>query len=145
MIEHGLFLYLKSNSTLAELLPSANAIWMGFVPENAEFPCVMFMKVSSEPDSTLQGPSGFVSRRYQFTCYGKDVDNQPNSGYVSAQTLSDAIRQQFEGLSEVSPTTLPDDTLLFNIIPDTALDSYDADQEVHHAIQDYIVLFQSNP
>lgn len=141
MIEEGLFQFLKTNDEIDAVLPSENGIFMGFVPEEAKYPCVMFEKVSGVHDTTLDGPSGYVIRRYQFTCYGKDTQNAPGSGYILAQQLADVIRQQMNGLTG----TLPDGTLLFNMILDNELDSYDADSQTYHAVQDYFVHFEQNP
>lgn len=138
IIEEGLYLFINQNEAIQAVLPTNSGVFMGFVPENAQYPNVMFEKVSSVHDSTLDGPSGYVVRRYQFTCSGRDLPNVLSSGYVSAQKLADVIRQQMDGLTG----TLPDGTPLFNMILDNELDSYDADAEVYHAVADYFVHYQ---
>jgi hypothetical protein len=134
MIEEGIYQWLKQNTAIQAAVantakPSAQNIFMGFVPESASMPCIMFEKVSSVHDTTLDGPSTYVIRRYQFNCYGQDLENIPGSGYVSAQKVADVLRQQLNGLTG----TLPDGTLLFNAI---------LDDETYNAIQDYFIHFQ---
>lgn len=141
MIEEGLYKFLLQNEALQEVLPSSSAVFLGAVPESANYPCILLEKVSSVHDTTLDGPSGYVVRRYQFTCKGKDAQNSPGSGYVSAQTVADVLRKQVNGLTG----TLPDNTLLFNSILDNELDLFDDDAQIHNAIQDYFIHFQQAP
>lgn len=141
MIEEGLYQFLKQNTALTAVLAPKNSIYMGHVPESAQFPCLMFEKVSGVYDTTLDGPSGYVVRRYQFNCYGKDNLTTPGSGYVAAQRLADTLRQQLNGLVG----TLPDNTKLFNAILDNDLDLFDDDLQADVAIQDYFIHFQQNP
>lgn len=142
MIEEGLYKFLLANDALKALLPPDTGVYMGFVPASAQYPCLMFQKVSGVHDTTMDGPSGYVIRRYQFTCLGKEDSSIPGSGFVSAQRLADTLRQQLNGLAE---TTLPDGTLLFNAILDNELDLYDEEGETHNAITDYFLHFRQVP
>lgn len=142
MIENGFYQWILANEQIADLLPSSNNLYMGAVPESAQFPCIMFQKISGLHDTTMDGPSGFTARRYQFNFYGKDTPNTaPGTGYVSCQTLADVFRQQANGLTG----TLPDGTKLFNMILDNELDLYDEDDETYKAVRDYMVYFQLDP
>jgi hypothetical protein len=138
LIEEGLYLFLNQNTAIAPLITTGNGVFLGVVPENAAFPNIMLRKVSGQHDTTFDGPSGFVIRRYQFTCTGKDAANIPGSGFVSAQKLADVLRQQLNGLVG----TLPDGTLLFNAILDNEVDGYDSDNSVHRCVVDYLIHFQ---
>lgn len=141
MIEQGIYNFLQNNTALKAILPATNSIFMGTVPESAQYPCVMFEKISGQYDTTLDGPSGYVIRRYQFTCSGKDLSTEPGSGYVSAQKLADVLRRQLNGLTG----TLSDGTQLFNSILDNDLDAYATDDQTYAAIQDYFLHFAMAP
>lgn len=141
MIEEGLFRFLQTNTAIQEVIPTTNSIFMGVVPESASYPCILFFKVSGVFDTTFDGPSGYVQGRYQFVCLGKEDPTHPGSGYVSAQTVADILRQQMNGLTG----TLPDGTRLFNSILENSLDIYDEEGTTHNAIQDYILHFSQHP
>lgn len=135
MIEQGLNNFLVAN--LATL--TAQNIYMGFVPENAAMPCLMFETVSSKSDTTMDGPSGFVVRRFQFNFYGQDAaTSAPGSGYVAAKRVQEALRLMFDGLTGY----LSDGTRVFNVIRDNEVDSYDADTNTYHLLTDYFIHFQ---
>lgn len=145
MIEKGLREWILANAALQDVLPSSNQIFHSFVPESANYPCIEFHKISGEHDQTFQGPSGFVTRRYQFTAYGVDATNGPGSGYVSAEIVADTLRQQFEWMSENCPMTLPDGTYVFDVQVDNELDSFDDQGLKYHCIKDYMIQFRQNP
>lgn len=138
MIEEGIFLWLNQNTAIAPLITAGKSIFMGVVPETASYPNIMFQGVSAQHDTTLDGPSGYVMKRYQFTCNGKDTTNVPGSGYVSAKSLADVLRKQLNGLVG----TLPDGTLLFNAILDNEIDGYDEGLFVYRSVCDYLLYFQ---
>jgi hypothetical protein len=140
LIEEGLFKFLRANTAITALLQSdvTSSIWQGFTPETTLQPSIMFKKITGKSDTTLDGPSGWVERRYQFNMQATDAPNTPGSGYVEANILADMVRQQMDGLRG----TLPNGVRLFNMILDLELDDYDADTQVYSSIQDYIVQFQ---
>jgi hypothetical protein len=141
LIEEGLYKFLQTNTAIQDVIPTTNSIFMGLVPESASYPCILFFKASGMHDTTFDGPSGYVERRYQFTCLGKEDPQFPGSGYVSAQRVADVLRQQMNGLTG----TLPDGTQLFNCILDNEVDIYDDDGMTHNAIQDYMISFSQHP
>jgi hypothetical protein len=143
LIEEGIFRFLQANAPIqATLLPgTTNNIFLGTVPESATYPCILIRQVSGKYDTTLDGPSGYAERRYQFTALGKEDPNFPGSGYVSARKIGDVMRQQMNGLTG----TLPDGTLLFNSILDTDMDMYDEQGMTHNFIQDYFLQFRQAP
>jgi hypothetical protein len=137
MIEEGLYKFILANEALAAAMPSSNALFMDFTPEDANAPSIEFSTISSDSDTTLDGPSGLVTRRFQFTFIGKNTSNTPNSGAVQAKNLAEVFRQQCDGLTG----TLPDGTRLFNMWLDQELSSYDSQANVYHMVQDYFVQF----
>ena len=139
-VEEGLFLYLTQNTAIQATLPE-NGLFMGYTPEGAPNPSLMFKKISGNHDTTLNGPSGYAENRFQFTATASDVNNTPGSGYVSSQLLISTLRQQLNGLNG----TLPNGVRLFNSILDNDLDYYDEDDQEHQAVQDYIISWQQNP
>lgn len=138
MIEEGLFNFLNTN-LVGQAGLAAGAVYMGTVPESATMPCVMFETVTSKSDTTMDGPSGYVVRRFQFNFYGADKAlGAPGSGLVAAKKVQEALRLMFDGLTG----TLPDGTKLFNVIRDSEVDSYDADTNIYHLLTDYFIHFQ---
>lgn len=133
LLEQGLFQWFTSpTGSLAAYLSKQN-VYLGRVPAGANYPCMMIEKVTEKSDTTFDGPSGYVERKYQFNFYGTDVGNTPNEGYVAAHVLQDAVRQAFNGLTG----TLPNGVLLFNVIADEAHDEYDGNLQRYQAITDY--------
>jgi hypothetical protein len=141
MIEEGLYRFILANEALQAAMPSENALFMDFTPEGAANPSIEFSTISSDSDTTLDGPSGLVVRRFQFTFVGRDNNNTPGSGAAMAKRLADVFRQQCDGLTG----TLPDGTLLFNMWLDQEMSSYDSDGNAYHMIQDYFVQFRRDP
>jgi hypothetical protein len=97
----------------------------------------MIEQISSVNDTTFDGPSGYKERRYQFTVSGKDTQNVPGSGYVSAKRVADVLRQELDGLTGV----LPNGIKLFNSILDTDFGSYDSEAQTYHHIMDFMISF----
>lgn len=158
MIEEGIYKWVLANEALQALMPSQNALFMGYVPESAVMPCIMFQTASDNPDVTLDGPSGYVIRRYQFNFYGTDLPTPntpgvPGAGYVEAKNLANIFRQQITegnnaptGVGALTlPGLLPDGTKVFNVIPDNSFDSYDEDAQRHQIVADYFFHFSQNP
>jgi hypothetical protein len=140
MIEQGIFQFILNNTALDTLMPESS-LFQGVIPDNSPSPSLMFRKITGTHDQTMQGPSGFVERRYQFTAEASDAPNTPGSGYVLVQTLLDTLRQQFNGFTG----TLPDGTRVFATFLDLETDEFDADAQKHVAIQDYKIQFIQNP
>jgi Protein of unknown function (DUF3168) len=134
ILEEGIFQFLKANTALQAVLPNEKSIFLGFVPESAKYPCIMFQKISTQNDTTMDGPSGYIIRRYQFNIYGQDSSNSPGSGYVQAQKVASILIQQLDGYSG----TLPDGSQVYNTILDTEIDEY-TDDQTYIAIQDYFI------
>jgi hypothetical protein len=139
LLDEGIFLWLTSPSgPLATSLSYSN-VFIGFVPEGSQFPCLMFEQVSESPDTTLDGPSGFASTRFQFNFYGKDVSaNTPNSGRVSARMLQDMVRLQFNGLTGV----LANGIQLFNVILMSQFGHYNAEDQIYQMVTDYKIIYR---
>lgn len=140
MIEQGIFQFILDNEALDALM-TEGSLFQNVIPENSPNPSLMFRTITGTHDQTMQGPSGFVERRYQFTAQAADTDNSPGSGYVLAKTLMDTLRQQFNGLTGI----LPDGTRVFGTFLDLELDSFDDDAQKHQVVNDYKIQFQQNP
>lgn len=142
LLEEGIYLWLTNqDGPLAGVLTNANT-YFGFLPEYAPYPSLVFRKIMTKSDTTFDGPSGFVERRYQFNFYGKDesvggAPIVPNSGYVSSHEMQDLVRQQLDGLYGY----LPNGIRLFNSMLASEVDHYDADTGLYTAITDYRMQF----
>ena len=128
ILEEGLLLFLRSSVGITSLTTTAG-IYMNSVPETAHEPCMFFSKISAQPDTTFDGPSGLNYRRYQFETLSKS--------FVSAVRLQAAIRIALDGYSG----TLPNGQRVYNIIRDNELDGFDDVTGEHRTITDYFIHF----
>jgi hypothetical protein len=139
LLDEGLFLFLTSTTGPLASVLSVNNVFEGWVPPNSQMPCLMYEVVSEVSDTTLDGPSGFVSSRYQFNYYGRDLSsNQPGSGRVSARKLQETVRLSFEGLTGV----LPNGIQLWNVIKMGGLGHYNADDQTFQQVTDYKIIYR---
>jgi hypothetical protein len=86
--------------------------------------------ISSTPDYTFYGPSGFNTRRYQFSCYGDT--------YPQAKRVQEALRLALDGFNGY----LPNGALVFDIRRDNEQDLYDNESNSHRIITDFYIDFQ---
>lgn len=141
MIESGLYDLLSTNTTFMSV---CKGLYMNTIPEGAPTPSVSFKVVSAVIDVTMDGNSGYVERRYQFTCTGRDsegITTTATSGYTAAKTLQEALRVLMENTLTL-PMTLSDGTYVFNVIRSMEVDFFDSESQVHHATTDYYVTFR---
>ena len=139
LLDEGLYLFLTNpNGPLAGLLTDAN-VFEDYVPPNSPMPCLMYQQVSEVTDTTLDGPSGYVETRYQFNFYGQDkTTGTPGSGRVAANSLRNAVRLQFNGLTG----TLPNGIQLWNVIKMNSIaPHFDTQAQTYQLITDYKIIY----
>lgn len=128
IIEQGLLQLFKSFTDVVAMTTLCG-IYLNVVPEGAHDPCLLIAKVSATPDATMDGPSGYNIRRYQFTFFSKD--------FPTALKLQEIVRALFDGYVGV----LPNGTRVYNVIRDNEIDGYDDQTAWHHTITDYFIHF----
>jgi hypothetical protein len=128
LIEEGLLQLLNTNANLI-LLVAPSDIYLNSVPEKASDPAFCFSKVSSTPDTTMDGPSGLNFRRYQFDCFSQS--------YPTATQVQALIAKAINGFSGL----LPNGQRVFNIIKDNELDGFNAETLEHRTVCDYLIQF----
>lgn len=100
MIEQGIVSLLTADPTLAPLINST--IYAVRVPEDATYPAMSFLVVSSRAEYDLGGRSTRETR-IQFDMFGRD--------YSEAKSMQYALRQAIDGYQGV----LPDSTIVFGV------------------------------
>jgi hypothetical protein len=129
VLEQGLRLLVVEAPTIVAVTGEAG-VYLNAVPENSPDPCILISKISSTPDATMDGPSGFNIRRYQFTFFSKD--------YPTAIKLQEITRLVIDGFHGALPTT---GQIVYNIIRDNEVDGFDNETGWHHSITDYFIHF----
>ena len=127
MIETSLHSYLANAQTLVSAC--AGRIEPVRLPNDPSLPTLTYQVISTTPDATLDGPSGFMEKRIQFSSWGEC--------YGDAKALDEALRTVLDGFSGLQP----DGTLIFNVMLDTAADLYEPDSKLYHVSTDYKVQF----
>ena len=127
MIEAGLQAKVANDPTVSGLC--GTRVYPVKLPDSPTLPAVTYQGISTNPDSTMDGPSGFVEVRLQFDCWGET--------YGDAKTLQDAVRLALDGYTGL----LSDGTAVFNVMLDTASDLYEPDSRLYRASTDYKVQF----
>jgi len=70
-------------------IAGSNGAYPLFAPQDAAAPYILFGRVDTDRDFTLEGPSGLADARIEITPYAP--------GYVQALTLAGLIRQALNG------------------------------------------------
>ena len=128
ILEDGLYQYLLAQTTITALV-GPSGIFMNTVTENAHDPAICFSKISSQPDSTNDGPSGLNFRRYQFESY--------SSSFVKCLQVDAAVRIALDGFSGF----LPNGQRVYNIMRDNEIDGFDDISGNSRTITDYFIHF----
>lgn len=126
LLEDGLYELLMSNATF---LATGAVVYLNIAPENATDPCLVISKVSAQPDTTMDGPSGLNSRRYQFSFFSKS--------YITAIRLQETVRIIVDGFHGPLPTG----QMVWNIIRENELDGFDDVANESYSITDYFIQF----
>ena len=75
---------------LATVLENASLnVYLGSVPVNGDYPCVVYQKISAPEIRTHQGVVLYLPR-FQITCWGKG-DNAGADAIATAQTVKDVL------------------------------------------------------
>jgi hypothetical protein len=128
ILEEGLFQFLLANSDITNMV-GPNGIYLGAVPQTTHDPCMGIDLISATPDATNDGPSGFNSRRYQFTFYSQS--------FANAVKLRELLRTVLDGFTG----TLPNGQRVFDVRRDNELNGFDDLTGSHRAITDYFIDF----
>ena len=127
-MESGLYSYLISNAGVIAVL--GDRLYPVVVPESPTFPVAAFSVLSKVPVYTADGNSGFINYRVQFDTYGNT--------YADAKAVQFAITTAIDSYTG----TLPDGTVVGNVMQVSARDLYDSDARVYRTLSDFIIQTQ---
>lgn len=65
------------------------------LPQDPEYPCVVYARTSTSRDYHTGGPSGLAKARISFQILGADVDDE--DGYDKAKDVFEVIRKSLDG------------------------------------------------
>lgn len=101
-------------------------IYSSELPQKPTYPALIYERVDSERDFTMEGPSGFVESTFQIRVYAES--------YQEAKDLSNKTRQALNGLSEIVLGVR-----IHAIFLQSDSDEFDDDLEINSAILDFTV------
>ena len=131
MIESGISQRLLSTPAVTAIM--GTRLYPVIIPAGAtpaSYPCATMRTISSVPQYTNDGPTGFINARIQIETWSAD--------YYTGKSLADAIRVALDGFYGV----LPDGTAVLNILRDNGgTDYYEQDSEMHCVQVDYRVMY----
>lgn len=127
MLEPGLVALLNADSTVTSLCGAR--IYPLLLPDSPVLPSVTYQTISSVPQYTNDGATGFTINRVQIDVWG--------SGYLSVKTLSEAIRSVLEDYTGV----LSDGTPVLNIMQANVTDLYESQAYLYRVRTDWLVQF----
>lgn len=127
MIEDGLYSLLSSNADVAALC--GTRIYPLILPADPVLPCITYQRISTVPQYTMDGPTGFITARVQIDLWA--------DSYSSAKALASAVQAVLDGFTG----TLSNGVLVLDIRIDGALDAYEKDARLYREQTDFIVQF----
>ncbi len=122
-IEEALKYIIVNNSTVKAI---TTRCYPATIPQNPEYPLVLYMKITGVRSHHLQGPSGSAHPRFQVEAWA--------ATYAEVKALANAIREALDGYSgTVSGCKVR------SILIQSERDSYESAVECHRVIQDYMI------
>ena len=99
------------------------------LPTDSTSPSLTYQTISATTDATMDGPLNLKEIRLQTDAWSQS--------YLDVKSLQDAVRAVINGLA----MTLPDGTVVINVIEDDSGDLYEPDSRLFRARTDYRVQF----
>jgi hypothetical protein len=127
VIEDGLFQLITADSGFSTI--AANRLYPLILPDTPTFPAATYQLISSVPEETNDGPTGFVKARIQ-------TDTWSNS-YASCKALAKALRVLLDGFTG----TLPNGVAVSNIIRDNSSDYIEPVSRLYRVQTDWLVMY----
>ena len=87
MIEQGLVTFLLAQAELSALIGAR--LHDLVLPQSPTLPAVVWQRISGDHDVTHDGPSGLVTARFQFSCWGRTT--------LEAAQVGEALRRVLHG------------------------------------------------
>ena len=94
MIEIAIVTALKNNSTITDIVE--DRIYPLFRPQSDPLPALVYQRVSTVPENSLDGFSGLDAVRLQFSCYAKTL--------IEAKELAVLLRAALDSDSIIKST-----------------------------------------
>ena len=98
----------------------------GMIPQNPEYPLIVYYKVTGMRDHHLQGPSGLAHPRFQAEAWATTYD--------AAKALANAIRCALDGYTGTQGTVD-----IGSILIESERDVYEDAVSCHRVIMDFFV------
>lgn len=86
-IEEALFAWLSANEAVSDLV--GDRIYHGKLKQNPTYPAIRYKDITAQQPMAHDGPGDFLSRRFQFDCFGQTPKQ--------ARTVAAALRRQLNG------------------------------------------------
>jgi len=88
-LETGLYAFLAAEAGVKALV--AARIYPDAAPAGAAKPYIVYQRITTERDRTMDGPNGLAMPRMQVTCWA--------ATYIGAKVLADAVADAIDGFS----------------------------------------------
>ena len=133
-LEAGLFSVLKSASAVAALVsnptsPTTYRIFPGRIPQGETRPSIRYDRISTVRPQGLDGPSAFLTSRFQIDVWGETE--------AAARALGDAVVAAIDGnRGSFGPATIQ-----HGYVEDVgALPEFDPDERDYRITMDYVIV-----
>ena len=103
-----------------------NRCYPGKIPQNPEYPLIVYYKVTGNRDHHLQGPSGLAHPRFQVEAWATTYD--------AAKALANAIREALDGYKGTVGAVA-----IGSILIESERDVYEDAVSCHRVIMDFFV------
>lgn len=130
-IEQGLVAHLLADAGVSGIV--GTRVYAELRPQKSVLPAIVYTRVGSTHENTLDGPSPFVTVRMQVDCW--------SSTYGGSKTLADAVRVALNGVGLSPPKLLGSEPVqLVSLDTDTDLSETVGDLREFRVSQDWLII-----
>lgn len=133
-IRRGLRQYLLDDASIAAIV--SDRVYHVRMPQGNRLPCIVFTRISDQPDNHMQGPSGLAKPRVQVDSWAVDGD--------TAAQLADLVKERLDGSRGqwLWGEDSPEEALVVQgVFPLYLRDYYDDDSQMYRVGRDYFIWF----
>lgn len=110
-------------------------VWPVKAAQNPTYPAIVYNRITSPRDHSMEGSSGFVTSLFQIDCLAKS--------YKAAMQLAEAVRLELDGFRGQMGQA-PDVTDIDAIFLDDERDSYNDELDCYCRQLDFTIEYQEN-
>lgn len=130
-IEQGLVAHLLADAPVAAII--GTKVHPGSVPQDTDLPAIVYLRISTQREVDLDGPSDFVQVRMRLDLW--------ETSYSGVKALADAVRVALNGVGLASPHLLGAEPVqLVYLDNDGDLPDFEGDRRDYRVSQDWIVI-----